>query len=79
MGILAPIPLLLSHSVFKVSRNNTPYWEAVTTLVPNGVHDRKYRYATSIAAELWPVIAASRNDSRKFNHTYLFATLWFIV
>ncbi|KAJ7482351.1 hypothetical protein B0H11DRAFT_1915266 [Mycena galericulata] len=58
--LISPIQLA-SRSTWEVYREKKPYWTTSTMLVPTGVHEGRYQYSTSIAADLWDVISADMN------------------
>ncbi|KAJ7490167.1 hypothetical protein B0H11DRAFT_1912185 [Mycena galericulata] len=58
--LISPIQLA-SRSTWEVYREKKPYWTTSTMLVPTGVHEGRYQYSTSIAADLWDVISADVN------------------
>ncbi|KAJ7170866.1 hypothetical protein C8R43DRAFT_1231587 [Mycena crocata] len=64
--LLSPIPLA-AHSTFEVYKDKKPYWSSPTSLVPDGIQNGHWRYLSSVAADLWPVMseAPHRHDGKR--------------
>ncbi|KAJ6458891.1 hypothetical protein DFH09DRAFT_1276643 [Mycena vulgaris] len=74
--LLSPIPLS-SYSIFEVFRDKKHCWTSLSSLEPNGIHNGSWKYATSVAAELWKDIAnnlfSAETDRREYNRDNAFA------
>ncbi|KAJ7138692.1 hypothetical protein C8R43DRAFT_1202239 [Mycena crocata] len=64
--LLSPLPLEV-HSTFEVCKDKKPYWSSPTSLVPDGIQNGHWRYLSSVAADLWPVMseAPHRHDGKR--------------